>query len=242
MRMVGIVQARMSSNRLPGKSLRRLGGESVLARVLRTVGAAEVLDQVIVATSTGPEDDPIAEEGAASGVVVHRGPLDDVLARFAGALEAHPAEAVMRFTADCPLLDPRLIRRAAEVWRASPGLDYLSTALNRTLPRGTDVEIASAAALWVADREATGHHRQHVTSYLYANPDRFAVMGLTFAPDLSDLRVTLDTAADWEVIHRVHAVFGDALPSVGEVARWLRAHPEVVALNADVVQKPLEDG
>ncbi|MER7501069.1 NTP transferase domain-containing protein [Nonomuraea pusilla] len=241
MRIVGIVQARMGSTRLPGKVLRELRGRSVLGWVVRAVREADAVDDLVVATTAEAADDAVAAECRRLGVPCHRGPVDDVLTRFTQALAGRPGDAVMRFTADCPLLDPAVIREAALVYRAVPGLDYLSTGLTGTLPRGTDVEIVGAAALGRADREATGYHRTHVTSYVYAEPGAARLLGLAYQPSAGDLRVTLDTEDDWRLISAVADGLGDRCVPVRELVSWLRARPEVCALNAHVRQKELQD-
>lgn|GEM_PF-222319 len=241
-RLLAVVQARTSSNRLPGKVLLPLGEETVLGRVVRAVRASEAVDEVVVATSTSGDDDAVVAECERLGVAHVRGSLDDVLSRFLVALDAHPADAVVRVTADCPLLDPALLRTVTQVWRGVPGLDYLSTALVRTLPRGLDVEVVAAGALRAVAAVATGHDRVHVTSYVYAHPEAHRLLGLTFAPAAGDLRVTLDTPQDWELVQAVAAAFGPRQPGARELVLWLRAHPEVTALNADVQQKSLEQG
>jgi spore coat polysaccharide biosynthesis protein SpsF len=247
MRVVGIIQARMGSQRLPGKVLRPLAGRSVLGWVVRAAQESRGLDELLVATSDRPEDDAVVAECARLGVRCVRGDRDDVLSRFIHALdtvdaEAGPVDAVMRFTADCPLLDPALIATALRVFRAEPGLDYLSTALHRVLPRGLDVEIASAAALRRVHTLATAHHRVHVTSYLYTHPDQFRLLGLTFLPDHSDLRVTLDTIEDWRLIEAVVAHFGDRTIPAGDLIRFLLDNPQIRALNQAIRQKELVEG
>ncbi|MFI7698373.1 cytidylyltransferase domain-containing protein [Nonomuraea sp. NPDC049480] len=241
MRIVGIIQARMGSTRLPGKVLRELGGRSVLGWVVRAARESHALDDLVVATTTLAEDDVVVAECRRLGVECHRGPVDDVLTRFVQALEGREAEAVMRFTADCPLLDPTVIREAALVYRAVPGLDYLSTSLARTLPRGLDVEISSLAALERADREAVAYHRTHVTSYVYEHPGDARLLGLAYQPVADDLRVTLDTEDDWRLISRVVGELGDGCVPVRTLVGWLRDRPEVCGLNAHVRQKALQD-
>ncbi|SCL32526.1 spore coat polysaccharide biosynthesis protein SpsF [Micromonospora nigra] len=240
-RIVGIVQARMGSARLPGKVLRPLAGRSVLGRVVRAARDSGVLADLVVATSTDPVDDAVAAECARLDVACHRGPVDDVLTRFVGALDAHPGDAVMRFTADCPLLDPEIVALVATVYWAVPGLDYASTSIARTLPRGLDVEIVRADALRTLDRLATGHHRVHVTSYAYARPELFRVLGVTLTPDRSDLRLTLDTEQDWALLRAVTDHFGDVSVPLAKLADWLDGQPGLRALNAGVRQKRLEE-
>jgi spore coat polysaccharide biosynthesis protein SpsF len=242
MRVLGVVQARMGSSRLPGKVMRQLAGRSVLGRVVRSARTSGVLDDLVVATTTEAADDAVVAECARLGVAVHRGPVEDVLTRFLGAVAVHPADAVVRFTADCPLLDPAIVSVAVRTFAAMSTLDYLSTALARTLPRGLDVEVVSAAALHRLDRLCGGYHRSHVTSYLWSNPALFDVLGLDFAPDRSQLRLTLDTEADWSLISAVVAQFGDTMPALAEMAGWLLGNPQIAALNAGVAQKPLEVG
>ncbi|MCK2221437.1 acylneuraminate cytidylyltransferase [Actinomadura sp. ATCC 31491] len=234
----------MGSTRLPGKVLRPLGegGRSVLGWVVRAARESEALHDLLVATTTLPDDDVVAEECARLGVACHRGPVDDVLTRFTQAMDGRPGEAVMRFTADCPLLDPTVIKEAALVFQAVPGLDYLSTSLARTLPRGLDVEIIGRAALERCDREAVAYHRTHVTSHIYSEAaDESRLLGLAYHPVAADLRVTLDTEDDWALISRVVGELGDGCVPVRTLVSWLRARPEVCGLNAHVRQKALQD-
>ncbi|GAA2694097.1 cytidylyltransferase domain-containing protein [Actinoplanes palleronii] len=238
MTTLGIIQARMGSTRLPGKVLRRLGDRSVLHRVVRAARASGVLDDLVVATTTEAADDAVEAECARIGVACYRGPVDDVLTRFLGVLDGRDADTVLRFTADCPLLDPALVRRVARIFEAS-GVDYLTTSITRTLPRGLDVEVVRAATLRAIDKRATEHHRTHVTSYIYSNPDEFDLIGVTVLPDRSHLRLTLDTEDDWKLIEAIVDRFGDIPISVEGIADWLAEHPELVELNSHVNQKEL---
>src|SRR5262245_60409267 len=136
LRVHAVVQARMGSSRQPGKVLRDLGGRPVLGWVVRAAQACDVVDRVVVATSTEPVDDPVAQLAARLGADVVRGPEQDVLTRFLLAIDAFPddpADAVVRLTADCPLLDPDLIALVVDTWRAGPAWDYVSTTLVRSL-------------------------------------------------------------------------------------------------------------
>jgi len=167
-----------------------------------------------------------------------RGPLDDVLTRYALAAKAHPADAYVRLTADCPLLDPALIDACVTRLLADPTLDLVSNAIERTYPRGLDVEVFTGKALAKADAEADGYHRVHVTTWITDHPERFEVAGIGDAHDDSDLRITVDTAEDLAVVSALVAALGEGpLAASGQIA-WLRAHPEITALNAEVQQKP----
>ena len=241
-RVHAVVQARAGSTRLPGKVLRPLEGTPVLGWVVRAARAADGIDDVVVATSVDPADDAVEEVGRQHGAAVVRGPEDDVLSRFLLAVEEHPCDAVVRLTADCPLLDPALVAQVVALWRAAPDLDYVATTLVRTLPRGLDVELASAEALHRVSGTATGYHRTHVTSGIYADPAAYRLAGLVVQPAADDLRVTLDTPEDAALLEAVAAELGDRPPAWRDVVALLRGRPDLVELNAGVRQKRLEEG
>jgi spore coat polysaccharide biosynthesis protein SpsF len=232
----------MGSSRLPGKVLAPLAGRSVLGWVVRAVEEAGCVDELVVATTTEPADDAIVAECETLDVEVARGPVDDVLTRFLNAVERWKPDAVARFTADCPLLDPSLVALAVSAWRSAPWLDYLSTALPRCVPRGMDVEVVRGDTLRAIDATATAHHRTHVTSAVHTDPERYRLLGLHLRPDVSDLRVTLDTDDDLRLVRAVVDELGDRPAALPEVVALLRSRPDIVALNAHVEQKPLAAG
>ena len=242
MRINAVIQARVGSTRLPGKVLEDLGGHPVLEWVVRAARAATQVDTVVVATSTMAADDAVADLAGTLGVAVVRGSEDDVLSRFVVALDAYPADAIVRLTADCPLLDPSLIDAVAGAWAGAPTHDYVSTVLVRCLPRGMDVELVTARALRAVDRIAVGHDRVHVTSRLYAEPAAYRLLGLCVTPPANDLRVTVDTREDLALLRALVAELPDAPPAWRDVVAVLRARPDLVAINSGVEQKPLEAG
>jgi spore coat polysaccharide biosynthesis protein SpsF (cytidylyltransferase family) len=241
MSVVGVVQARFGSTRLPGKVLLDVGGASMLARTVRRLQRARLVDAVAIATSTSPQDDAVERAACELGVMVCRGSESDVLARYAQAACESRADVVVRVTSDCPLLDPGVVDLVVAAFRAScPTADYASNTQRRTYPRGLDVEVFSAAALARADREArTDAQREHVTPYFYQNPTIFRLVSVTNECDLSDGRWTVDTAADLAFARAVYARLpGDAF-GWREVLRLLHAEPRLADINRDVVQKQL---
>lgn len=165
---VAILQARMSSSRLPGKVMKPLAGRPMVERQLERLRRCKTLSRLVVATSDDPSDDALASFLADIGVEVHRGPLADVLGRYVGAIEALGISGqVVRLTADCPLADPGVIDDCVRL-QASLGVDYCSNGRNRTYPRGLDVEVFDAQDLLTAGRQATDpYDREHVTPFLY---------------------------------------------------------------------------
>lgn len=238
-RVNAVIQARLSSTRLPGKVLRSLGDRSVLGWVIRAAQHVPAFGQVIVATSEATDDDLVAEEAARAGVSVVRGPLDDVLSRFELAAQQHPCDAVVRLTADCPLHDPALLAQVIGVWQADPDLHYVSNTLVRRLPRGLDAELVRRDVLAEQYRNATGAHREHVTSAIYTQPELYRCAGVVIGEDHSDLRVTLDTPEDATLLEALVEELGDGLPRWRDVVTLLRARPDLVAMNAEVPQKPV---
>jgi spore coat polysaccharide biosynthesis protein SpsF len=231
----------MGSTRLPGKVLRTLGDRPVLAWVVGAVQAAGVFDEVIVATTTEPGDDAIAALTAELGALCLRGPVDDVLTRYLLAVNDCDADIVVRVTADCPLLDPAIIAMCVRAFD-SDTIDYLSTSQPRTIPHGLDVEVLSTGTLRKAGERATGVDRVHVTSYVYAHPEEFRIAGVAFTPAAADLRVTLDEPADAELLDAIVAELGAGASDWRRTVALLRARPDLVAINAHVRQKAVEEG
>jgi spore coat polysaccharide biosynthesis protein SpsF len=205
MSVLTILQARMSSSRLPGKVLKPLLGEPMIGRQIERLRRSRHLGRLVVATSTEPSDQPLAVYCASIGVEAFRGPLDDVLGRFGQALAAfEPAEHVVRLTADCPLADWEVIDAVIDLHLKS-GADYTSNALERTYPKGLDVEVMTAEALRAACAEAQDpYEREHVTPFLYRHPERFRLVQLTQPEKLDQLRWTVDTPEDFEFVTRVY--------------------------------------
>lgn len=238
--LVTTIQARMGSTRLPGKMLMDIGGRSTLAWVIRAAKEASG-DAVVVATSSGSEDDPIAQAAESEGVSCIRGPGEDVLARFRLVAQETGAEGLIRITGDCPFLDPTVVDAVVGLF-LSTELDYVGTIVPRTLPPGFDAEVLGTAALKRIDQEAKGHHRSHVTSYAYTHPELFRTAGVTFAPPADDLRVTLDTPEDLEFLRALSAELGDGIPSWRHVVEVLRERPDLREINAHIGQKDLAQG
>lgn len=201
MNAVAIVQARMSSSRFPGKVLAPLAGEPMILRQLARLSGATSIDQIVVATSSDSSDDPLADTLTKAGYRVHRGSLTDVLDRFLGAAQESEADAVVRITADCPLLSPAVVDRVVEAFRES-GADYASNTLDPTYPDGLDVEVVTVEALSrLTECELDSDEREHVTLGIYRRPETFQLQSV-IDPDAdhSDLRWTVDTPEDLEFV------------------------------------------
>ncbi|HUO22777.1 MAG TPA: glycosyltransferase family protein [Caulobacteraceae bacterium] len=235
--ILAILQARMSSTRLPGKVMAEVAGAPMIARQIERVRRARRIDHIVLATSTDPSDDPLAEHVATLGAGVYRGSLNDVLARFVGALNAFgPAEQVVRLTGDCPLADPKVID-ATIALHLERGTDYAAnTPAHRTFPKGLDVEVVRASCLTRAGREAGDpYEREHVTPYFYRHPERFPQAFLSQAAEEGELRWTVDRPDDLELVRTVYDALYPSRPDFtsDDVRAFLRSRPDLAMFGGD---------
>ena len=228
MKVLGILQARFSSARLPGKVLKPILGRPMLALQLERLKRARRLDGLIVATSGEASDDPIVRLCGLENVEVSRGSLDDVLDRFYRAAEPRSPTVVVRLTGDCPLADPALIDRCVDELLAG-GADYAANSLEPTYPDGLDVEAFRFEALARAWREAKlPSEREHVTPFIHTQRDAFRVIHIKGEPDLSTLRWTVDEPVDFELMTRIYEALYPSKPAftTADILALLDEHPD----------------
>ncbi|HYD44873.1 MAG TPA: glycosyltransferase family protein [Phenylobacterium sp.] len=234
--ILAILQARTTSTRLPGKVLLPLAGAPSMQRQIERIRRAELIDRLVVATSTDPSDDPVADLAATLRLDVHRGSLANVQQRFIGALDAFPADHVVRLTADCPLADP-LVIDATIAHVLAAGVDYGSnTPPHRTFPKGLDVEVMTAAALRdAAARASSEEERQHVTWALHQRPDLYRQAFLSQAAEEGEVRWTVDRPDDYQFMMAVYDALHPADPafSSDDVRAFVRARPDLANLGGD---------
>ena len=200
-----LIQARMSSSRLPGKVLMELGGMPAIMQVVRRVQAASSVDKVTVLTSVDKSDDALEEVLIDSGVGVFRGSLDNVLDRFIKYIDTASSDVYLRITGDCPLIDPGIIDQTVQ-FHIDGGWDYTSNTLNRTFPRGLDVEVFGKHVLnrlRTSVPKVSLEEVEHVTLGVYRRRDLFSIGSATGTVDLSRHRWTLDTQEDYSFLKAV---------------------------------------
>jgi len=242
MRTVAIIQARMGSTRLPGKIMKDLGGDTVLARVVRRLSRAALIDEMVVATTNGVADEVIVQECNRLGVAHFRGSEGDVLDRHYRAAMEHGAEAVVRIPSDKPMIDPEVCDFVVRTFLEKQP-DYASNAWQRTFPLGLDTEIMTFAALARAWKEGSKpYERIHVTPYIYEHPNLFRVLHVKGEHDYGQYRWTLDTPEDLVFLRAVY----DRLGNVDtfhwrEVLALLDREPALRQLNQHVRQKVLHE-
>jgi spore coat polysaccharide biosynthesis protein SpsF len=241
-RIAIIVQARMTSTRLPGKVLAPVLGRPLLEYELERLHRVQTPHLLVVATTTNPADDPIVHVAETMGCAVFRGSEADVLGRYAGAARSVEARVVVRITADCPLIDSEVTDLVIGRF-LDGGCDYASNTLERTFPRGLDVEVFSRDVLDIADREASdAAEREHVTLFIYRHPERFALANVRSTVDLSRYRWTVDAEEDLELVRRLIGLLYPHRPTFGlaDALDLMDRHPDLAAINRHVAQKATE--
>ena len=231
---MAIVQARMSSSRLPGKVLKPLAGRAVLEHVVRRLEHCRTLDEVVVATSDDASDDPIVSWCENYGVRFHRGSLDDVLGRYRDAAHHFGAEVVVRITADCPVIDPIVVDLVVDGFL---GGDYDYFGLGGEFPNGLDCEVMTQSALErAADEAIRPSDREHVTPYFKRHPKLFAQGSVAPFDRLFHHRWTLDVEEDYQFLCRIfeHLYQEDRLFLTQDLLRLLDQQPELMTINAAI--------
>jgi spore coat polysaccharide biosynthesis protein SpsF len=229
---VAIVQARTGSTRLPGKVLEQVGGRPMLAQLLRRLREARALTEIMVATTTESRDDAVVELAGTEGIGCFRGSEDDVLSRYVGAARNSGAEIVVRLTADCPLIDAGVVDRVvATLIDGAAEYDYVSNVVRRTYPQGLDVEALFVDTLERVYRLARSPEaREHVTWFVASErPELFLVGSVTDDEDNSDLRWTVDTPADLELVRRLYDELDLGTTPLGyrAILAQVRSHPQL---------------
>ncbi|MFM8319534.1 MAG: cytidylyltransferase domain-containing protein [Chloroflexota bacterium] len=257
---VAIIQARMGSSRLPGKVLRPIAGKPMLQRVVERTRLALSINQVAVATTGEPDDDPVAEFCQAHGIPAWRGSLHDVLDRYYQAARQLQPQVVVRITADCPLLDPGQVDRTVSAFLgrtrptdrlltpagpapAEPPFDFAANRLpppwGRTVPIGLDTEVCWFSGLETVWNEARQpYQREHVMPYFYDHLERFRILLVNEAENYGELRWTVDTAQDLELVQQIYARFDgrDDIAYADVLDLWHR-EPQLAQINAGVQHK-----
>lgn len=245
-KVLAIVQARMSSSRLPGKVMKKICGRPMLQWVVQRARRASCINQLAVAITTDSADDILESYCREHAIEVFRGSPADVLDRFVQAGRKLFADVIVRLTADCPLIDPGVIEQTFHAFTES-NVDFAANRLpppyKRTFPIGLDVEIVAMAALEKAWREAAElYQREHVMPYIYQHPDLFKTRIIDHAQDYGMYRWTVDTAEDLLFIRTI-AEKKSCQMDFGwlDVIDLLNQHPGLMKINANIKHKSFLD-
>ncbi len=238
-KIVIVVQARMSSSRLPGKVMLPILGKSLLYRMIERVQMIKHQAEIVVATSTDTRDDVIETEAATIGVPCYRGSLDNCLDRHYQAGKKHEADIVIKIPSDCPLIDPRIIDDVLTFYFDHPGqYDFVSNLHPATFPDGNDVEIMTMDCLEKTQKEANRPlELEHTTPYIWENPGKFKIANIGWSTGLDysmSHRFTIDYPEDYQFIKRVYEELYPAKAdfSCDDILALLKVKPEIYNINA----------
>ncbi|PIT89244.1 MAG: hypothetical protein COU27_01350 [Candidatus Levybacteria bacterium CG10_big_fil_rev_8_21_14_0_10_36_7] len=233
MSTIAIIQARTNSSRLPKKVLLDLCGKTVLERVIERVSDAKKIDQVIVTTTTKKEDNIITEICQKNNIKYSRGKEEDVLDQFYQAAKLYRASNIVRITADCPMIDPEIIDKTIDLYQKEKA-GYAVNGIPNSFPEGINVEVFSFSALEKAWHNThLKSEREHVTIYLWKNPDIFNKKSLINKVNLSDHRWVIDYPEDYQFVKKVFDKLYPQNPKfrMNDILNFLEANPEITKIN-----------
>jgi spore coat polysaccharide biosynthesis protein SpsF len=234
--IIGIIQARTDSTRLPGKVLKEIQGKPLILHVIERAQYAKLLNSIVLATTTRAVDTPLANLVQAQGIPVFRGECDDVLDRYYQAAIQFHADVIVRITGDCPLIDPHVIDQVVQVF-LQHHYNYVTNTLQPTYPDGLDVEVFSYQVLAKAWKEATlASEREHVTAYIRNHPEKFTQHDVKNHVDLSKYRWTVDNEEDLEFVRQIYSRLyaKEKIFYMEDILTLLQEHPELQELNAGI--------
>ncbi|KJS81115.1 MAG: acylneuraminate cytidylyltransferase [Peptococcaceae bacterium BICA1-8] len=241
MRIGVIIQARMGSTRFSGKVLKEIKGKTVLQHVIKRAQQSNLIDMIVIATTTNERDSAIVNEAQKLGIKVFRGSEDDVLSRYYYVAKENEVDIIIRITSDCPLIDPRVLDDVITCYLEG-NYDIVSNAgpniSQRTFPRGLDAEVFSFNVLKDAFRNAKERYqREHVTPYIYESSKK--VFYFKNDVDYSKYRWTLDTEEDFELIQLVYEKLYDGKHDfyLDDIIKLFKKTPELYEINAHIEQK-----
>jgi spore coat polysaccharide biosynthesis protein SpsF len=236
-KVTAIIQARMTSTRLPGKVLMEVMDRPLLSYQIERLRFSKMIDNIIIATTTNKEDDPIIELAQKEGLDFYRGSEDDVLDRYYHSAKKYNVKHIMRLTADCPLIQPDICDSIANAYFES-NVDYIRT--GKTFAEGLDCEIFSFSALEKAWKNAQlKSEREHVTLYIRNHPELFAIKTVENGTDDSKYRITVDQEEDFLVIKAIIENLyngNDKYIKIEDIKLFLESNPEIFAMNSNVVR------
>ncbi len=238
MKVAAIIQARVGSTRLPGKVLKKVLGKTLLEYQIERVKRSKTIDEIIIATTTKESDNPIVQLCQQLSIPYYRGSEEDVLLRYYEAATEFNVDVVVRLTSDCPVIDPKVIDKVITYYVNNRSkYDYVS---NSSYPRGMDTEVFSFRVLEEAYHKAVEQYeREHVTPFIYLNPDIYNLGKVVCITDMSHYRWTVDTPEDFKLIQKIITTlypFNNEF-TMEDILELFEKNPEWLEINSHIKQK-----
>lgn len=232
-----IIQARCGSTRFPSKVFADINGNPLIWHVVNRLTYAKTINKIIIATTTSYKDDKIETWCNENNIACYRGSENDVLNRYYSASVAYPSDIIVRITADDPFKEPSLIDAVVNKL-IKEGYDHVTNNLPPSWPEGLDCEALTFVALKKSEESTHDEfEREHVTQYIYHNPDKFKIGNVASEVDLSSLRWTIDNKIDYEMVKAIYTnrnPKNEGILLLNEILEIIEKHPEISQINADV--------
>ena len=241
MKKLIIVQARMTSTRLPGKVMEIVCDKPLLEHLINRLKTIRSADQIVIATTVNETDNQIVSLCKKLDTLYYRGSEEDVLGRYYEAAVEYGGDVIIRITSDCPLIDPHIVDQVIAYYVDNKdNVDYVSNCLNRTYPKGMGVEVFPSSILKEAYEEAKeAHDREHVTPFIKNRYSRYRLGDIEHSTDLSHYRLTVDTPEDMELIRRIFESLYVENPefTMKDILSKMAANPDWIKINSHVKQR-----
>jgi spore coat polysaccharide biosynthesis protein SpsF len=239
--IVAVIEARMNSNRLPGKVMLRAAGKPMLEHLINRLRAVPTINRIILATTTNESDDTLVQFSKNKRIDCFRGSEDDVLGRVIGAADFAQADIVVGITGDCPIIDPKIIEHTIQMYMAND-CDFISNGHIRSFPDGMDTRVCSLETLKRSSMMTENTlDREHVSLYIRNHPEIFKHLYLVAPPDLHwpELGLTLDEQRDYELLKNIIEYFEPINPLFGcrDVIELIKNRPDWALINHSVLRK-----
>lgn len=236
--ITALIQARLGSTRLPGKTLMLIEGESLLGHLVKRIKASRYVNDIVIATTTNERDNAIVEFAKAENLKFYCGSEDDVLDRFYQASVLYRLETIVRVTPDCPMLDPKVMDCVISEFLEG-NYDYVSNVITPTFPDGLDTEVFSFKTLEKTWHEAKlPSERENVTAYILKHPKLFRQFNVRReGEDLSWMRWTVDTQRDLEFVKGIfQRLVSRGIFHEDDVIEVLRKNPDMLKINSGITR------
>jgi len=242
-KIVAAIQARMGSTRLPGKALMKINDRTLIEWIKYQLSFSKKISQIVLSTADTKENDPLEDLAQKIELDYYRGSETDLVTRLLATAEKFKADAIVRITGDCPLVDPELVDELSQIYlNKSPNIDYVTNILPPTFPDGLDIEIISTKTLKKLDKEIKSPlYREWITTTILENPHQFKVHNLSYKNNISHLRLTVDYPEDFELVKIIFTKLhhDNNFFILADILRLFKKDPQLVKINEKWVDKEI---
>jgi spore coat polysaccharide biosynthesis protein SpsF len=246
LKIVACIQARMGSTRLKKKVLKKILGRTLIEHIFRRLKKTQEINEIVLTTSRKKENDVLVKHAKDIGLKYYRGEEKDLVSRLYQTNKEFKADALVRITGDCPLVDPKLIDKMVKIYRKNyKKIDFVTNVFPPTFPDGLDIEILSTSILERLDNEIKdSFYREGLTFYIMENPKKFRIYNFKNSINLSSMRWTVDYPEDLVFIREIYKTFDkkNKIFTIADILNFLKKNPPISKINAKWANKTVIAG